>query len=428
MKSRHQWTIAALVVLGFAIRLALAFVLGINKAPESGSDQKEYDTYAWNVAQGRGYRGMSPDVADQDHLTAYRPPIPSLVWAGLYAAFGHRYDVVRIANCLAGAAAVWLTYAIGWRCFKETTGVLAAAAYAVYPTALFFSTDLLSEPLGTMWFLGLLLACLRFAERTMWERAATAGILLGISILTRPNLIFMVPLTGIWALWQFRRERATLVRGLAIPVLAVATMGPWIVRNYVVFHRFIPLSTMGGSGLLQGNNRVVVTDPSLFGYSQWDSKIPECHEALVTAGDEFERDWRAREMAIRWLKANPDKWAFLAYAKTVRAWTPFLQPKTPRLYRLGTLISWGPVLVLFLLGVVPTLVAFLQRGDAGWILHLALLNHIIITLMFWGELRYRHSIEPVCILIAAESSVVISSWIKVRSTASATELAAFEVQ
>src|SRR5262245_9338579 len=111
--SRAVWL---LVAAGFAVRLGLAVAMGLNNPPASGSDGQEYDTYAWNVAQGRGYRGMSPDVADRDHLTAYRVPGTSLAWAGLYAIFGHRYDVIRVAHCAAGAIAVWLGFQIGRQC------------------------------------------------------------------------------------------------------------------------------------------------------------------------------------------------------------------------------------------------------------------------------------------------------------------------
>src|SRR4051794_18541619 len=109
----RPWVVPALIGLGFALRLALAIALGMSTAPEPGSESREYDTYAWNVAQGRGYRGMSPGVADQDHLTAYRLPGTSLAWAGLFATFGHRYDVIRLAHCLAGAASILLVYSIG---------------------------------------------------------------------------------------------------------------------------------------------------------------------------------------------------------------------------------------------------------------------------------------------------------------------------
>src|SRR5271157_145582 len=403
---RTRWILLVLVVLGFALRLGLGIVLGLNAEPEPSSDSREYDTYAWNVAQGRGYRGMSPNVADQDHLTAYRPPGISIVWAGLYRVFGHRYDVVRITNCLAGSATILLVYLIGRRCFNDQVGLLAAAGYAVYPSAIFFSVQLLSEPLGTFWFLWFVVACLRFAEHPTCGGGVWAGALLGISILSRPNPVFMIPLVGVWAIWQFRGQRAAMIKALLIPAAAVAVMIPWWVRNYSVFHSFIPISTMSGSGLLQGNNRIVAEDPRHMGYNIWDTNIPEYADALRSSNDELKRDQMAKGFAIQWLRDNPDRWLPLARAKLVRAWTPFLQPRTPPIYRWGTLASWGPVLILFLIAVIPTLVGFLRSNHPGWIIHLAIVNSLIITLMFWGETRYRHSIEPLCIILASEAFVV----------------------
>lgn len=93
--TRIWWQLVVLVLLGAGLRVGLAIGLGLDKPPAFGSDQYEYDNYAWNVAQGRGYRGISPDVTDLDHLTAYRPPGTSLTWAALYRIFGHRYGVVH---------------------------------------------------------------------------------------------------------------------------------------------------------------------------------------------------------------------------------------------------------------------------------------------------------------------------------------------
>src|SRR4051812_13432072 len=105
---RRRWFLGGIVVLGLALRIGLAAMQGLAEAPEPGSDSQEYDTYAWNVAQGRGYRGMSPDVADQDHLTAYRPPGTSLAWATVYRVVGHRYDAVRLLHCLASSLSIIL--------------------------------------------------------------------------------------------------------------------------------------------------------------------------------------------------------------------------------------------------------------------------------------------------------------------------------
>jgi 4-amino-4-deoxy-L-arabinose transferase-like glycosyltransferase len=410
--TRTRWLLLALFGLGFLLRLGLAIKLGISSPPEPGSDQKEYDTYAWNVAQGRGYRGMSPDVRDQDHLTAFRPPGPSLVWAGLYRVFGRRYDVVRIGHCLVAAGTILLVYGIGRRCFDDTVGLLAAAAFAVWPISLFYSVQLLSEPLGTLWLLWYLLACLQFAARPTWGRAAGAGLLLGLSLLTRANTVTMLPLAVIWAIWQFRGQRQLLAMSLAIPILGIALLVPWTVRNSMVFGKFIPFSTMGGSVLLQGNNRIVVTEPKYYGYSVWDTEIPEYRAAIQAPNDEVKRDQVCRSLAIQWLKDNPDKWWFLIKAKFLRSWTPFLQPHSPRLYRLGTLLSWGPVLVLFALAFFPTLAGFLRQRHPGWLIHLTILHFTLNAEVFFGDSRYRYPIEPLCLILAAKALVAGLAWLR----------------
>jgi len=396
----RYWLLVGLTLLGFAARLAVAFFLGISEPPRQGSDSEEYDTYAWNVVQGRGYRGMSPDVTDQDHLTAYRPPGTSLIWAGLFSVFGHRYDVIRILNCLLGAATIPLVHAIALRCFGTSVAMISAAVYTVWPLALFFSSTLMSEAPGTLFFLGSLLACLVFAEETKWWSAVAGGVLLGLTLLTRPNPIPMIPLTAVWAGWQFRRNPKALKRGLAIPLFTMLTMTPWWVRNAMVFGSFIPISTMGGSVLLQGNNRIVATDPDLYGSEYWDSRIPEYHDALLAPNDEVERDRVAGRFAVEWLMANRDLWPTLVWNKLLRGWTPFLQERSPRLFKLGLALSWGPVLLLFLIGVIPTALHFLRKGHPGWILHMALVSGLAMNIMMFGDQRYRYTIDPICIMIA----------------------------
>ena len=171
--------------------------------------------------------------------------------------------------------------------------------------------------------------------------------------------------------------------------VAATTMSPWIIRNYNHFGRVIPFSTTGGSALLQGNNRLVVTDPKLFGYSVWDTQIPEYREALQSAGNEVERDERAKHFAIKWLTENRDKWSFLLWHKLVRSWTPFLVHNPSATRRLVYLLSWGPVLVLFVTAFVPTFVKMLKNSQPGWLLHLAILHYVINSLIFFANIRYR---------------------------------------
>ena len=168
--------------------------------------------------------GLSPDVADQDHLTAYRAPGTSVVWAGLYALFGHRYDVVRVLHGVVGAAGVLLVFGIGRRCFGSPTGLVAAAIWAAMPTALHSARSSV-EPLGTVWLLAHVWALHGLAERPAGSgRGSRAPSWARPS--SRPNFVLLVPLEAVWALWQFRgRWHASLVR-LPCPSWACLRLRP----------------------------------------------------------------------------------------------------------------------------------------------------------------------------------------------------------
>jgi 4-amino-4-deoxy-L-arabinose transferase-like glycosyltransferase len=402
--------LAGIVLVGLVARVGVAASRGLSEAPEPGTDQSEYDAYAWNLAQGNGYRGPSPDVADQNHLTAYRPPMPSVVMAGVYAVAGHRYDVVRLVHCLLGAASVWMTYRLGRRAYGETVGLLAAAGYALYPMAVLQSGDILSEPLGVLLFLLFLDLALRFGRDGTWSAAIGSGVVLGLALLTRANYVLMIPLLVLWAVVQFRSRPRLLLRAGAMLIVAALVMAPWVARNYQVFGRFIPFSTAGGSALLQGNNRVVVTDPRLYGYSVWDTQLEEYRDALRAAGDEVERDRRAKEFAVQWLKANTDQWGFLLAQKFVRSWTPYLQHNPSAAHRMMYLGTWGPILVLFCVAVVPTLVRALRTRDPAWLLHLAVLHFVLNSLVFFANIRYRAPVDPICLILAAWTVTRLRAW------------------
>ena len=402
----QRWALTLILLGGLTFRLGMAASGGLASGPVLGSDQEEYDTYAWNLAQGRGYRGMSPDVSDPDHLTAYRPPGTSLLWAGLFTVFGHRYDVVRIAHCLLGTMSIWLVSRIGRRELGNAVGLLAAAAYAVFPPAVVQSGELLSEPLGVFLFLLWMDGSLQMATGSGIAGVLVSGLCLGLALLTRSNLAVVLPLYVLWGAWQFRGRRQLARFALSV-VLTALVMSPWIVRNYLVFGRFIPLSTTGGSALLQGNNRLVVSDPQLHGYMIWDTAIPEYRQALQSAGDEVTRDERAKQLALAWLRENPDLWPRLLWNKFVRSWTPVLTHHPSALHRWLHLLTWGPVLLLFAMGFFPTLLRSLQSGRPTWLIHLAIGHYVVNSLVFFAYLRYRAPVDPLCLILAAWTVVAI---------------------
>jgi 4-amino-4-deoxy-L-arabinose transferase-like glycosyltransferase len=323
----------------------------------------------------------------------------------VYVLFGHRYAAVRVFHCLIGTATILLVYWIGQFCFGRLVGLLAAGVYTVWPTSLLYSGALLSEPLGTFWLMGYVAASLSFARRPSGSRALWAGLLLGLSIVTRPNAGLMVPLAGLWAVYQFRRHTRVVVLALAIPALSLLALAPWAFRNYVVFDTFIPLSTGGGDVFLGANNSVIANDPIYYGYWIWPGDIPEYQNALRPLNNEVERDRVARKLAVRWLKENRDKWWYLVHSRVRRGWTPMLFHRSPKLYRVGMLLSWTPILTLMLMSFFPTLLDFLRKGQPGWLLHLVILHVVAGSIVFWGSSRFRYPVEGLCIILACATLV-----------------------
>jgi len=403
----------ALIVVGFAFRVAIAINAGLAAPPLPGSDGSEYDSYAWNLAQGRGFSGISPDVKKPDgqlleHPTAYRAPATSVFLAGLYRCFGHRYSVVRISECVLGALTIPLIYGIGRRCFGNTVALFAAAIYTAWPAALQYSSYLASEPLYTFLFCSFILLALQFAHRPSWPRSITAGVLLGLAMLTRGNAILMVVLTVPWAVWQFRRTKRLIIRGLTISFLALVILVPWTIRNYEIFHAFIPFETGGGDVLLGSYNRVIATDPNYYGYWIYPTTdLPEYRDQITTPNNELIRNHVETKLALQWARSHPDTWWYLAESRFRRSLTPFLQQKDPMVYRVGMLISWGPILLLFAVGFFPTAMYFLRTNNPGWILHLGVFHFLLTALIFWGASRFRFPVEGLCIILASASLIAL---------------------
>jgi 4-amino-4-deoxy-L-arabinose transferase-like glycosyltransferase len=369
----------------------------LNEPPSPGSDQHECQVIAENLVRGAGYRGISWGQP-QEHFTAFRPPVTPVLWALCFAVFGERFDVVRLADVLFGTTSILLLFLIGRRLFNERVGLMAAAALAAWPAAIQLTSGLLTEPLYVMFELLFVWLCLRAGDRPALARFAAAGVCAGLATLTRPNLLLLLPLLPLWSAVVYLRDWRALVRSLAVPAAAAAVIAPWTTRNYLVFHKFIPVSTLSGTNLLVGNNELVLKYPDRLGYIL-DDQIPGFQERAQGL-NEAERDELALQMARTWLKDNRDKWGLLAWIKVERFCTPFLHQPS-RLARWSMLLTWGPVLPLAVPALVATFWGFARTKHVGFIVHTLILSALAGYLLVYSIPRYRYVIEPFFILMAA---------------------------
>ena len=378
----------------------------LNARPVPGSDPYECEIIAENLLRGAGFRGISPGHPEV-HLTAARPPVTPATWALWFAIFGHRFDVVRLADALYGTLSLLLLFLIGRRIFNERVGLMAAAALAAWPQAILLTAGLMTETLFVMLELLFVWLCLRAADRPTLARFAAAGLCAGLATLTRPNLLPLLPLLPFWSALVFRRDGRALAKSLAVPAVAAAIIAPWAYRNFVVFHELIPVSTQSGINFLFGNNGLALKHPDMMGYLI--DKEGTDFEGRARGLNEAERDELAAQLARAWLWENRDQWGLLVWTKLKRFWSPVLH-QPDRLARWAMLLSWGLVLPLALPALVVTSWSFARDRNAGIIVHFIIMSAIAAYLIVYVVPRYRFPIEPFFIVLAT----VTVDWLAIR--------------
>jgi hypothetical protein len=399
--------LVALFILSFALRLgSMAAMTGLGAAPSPGSDEAEYDLCAWNLVQGNGYVGPSPDVVDAEgkslpHPTAYRPPTSVLYYAAVYAVAGHSYLAAQVVNSAVAGLTVLLVFSISRHLFGRRTAWVAAILYACYPIALYYNLTLQSESLAAFLICLFVWLCLPFRDARGGWWAVGAGLGFGLLLLCKPGYLFLLPLLPFWAVAVCRGDRRLWFRAALIPIVAGLVIVPWAVRNYLELGKFIPFGTGGGSLLLQANNRIVVDDARYHGYAVWDISLPEYAPALREPNDEIERDAVAKKFAVDWLKKNPDKWFYLARGKCWRLWAPWYFGSGNRTVALGVCIYYGLILAGFLCAVIPVTARFIRERNPALMMTALILATVAMAVVFHGQHRYRFPIDSLCTVFAA---------------------------
>ncbi|MGH7297558.1 MAG: glycosyltransferase family 39 protein, partial [Polyangiaceae bacterium] len=336
-------------------------------------------------------------------LTSRRPPGYPFFLAVLYRLFGVRPEIVPFAQALLGALAALVVYALGLRLAgSRRVGLVAAAVYAIYPHYVYYAREVLSETLffALFWSALALLAGARRSAAVSLRELIGAGLLLGLAALVRPVVLLFLPVVPLWALLVYRpRIRVACGAAAVVLVAACAVIAPWTVRNWRVHGQFVPITTMGGTTLLGGNNEVVADDPELYG--QWivpEHRLPGV-AARIAGRSEVEADRIERDMAIDFLRENLRRVPELAAKKIARFLNPL--PHVGRAERLLMALTYGPVLLLGLLGLVLS-ARRAWSGEPVVVAHLTVVFFLGVAAVFWGSSRFRLTIEVLLIILAVE--------------------------
>lgn len=241
------WLVVVLAAASFAVQL-----LTLRPAVVIG----EPYFIATYILQGMGYVYPYPgDILPT--TTAYIPPL--YVWLLVaILKFGGTLVTIQIVNLVLLQLGNYVVY----RIFRPIIG--AGASYLGYFALSFYVPLWLLagaiEPnaLNHLLLASTVLLCLRIKRtpdvKSYW---ALLGLLIGAQILTRPDMLVGLPFLAFWLWFSLRglAERKLMIRrsvlGIAMVALAV---GPWTLRNYLVFDTFVLVSANSGYNLFVGNN------------------------------------------------------------------------------------------------------------------------------------------------------------------------------
>jgi len=350
------------------------------------------------------------DAITPTPASADRSDIPAAYWLQALAATALLAAVYGIAALLAGPVA----------------GLLAAGLIAVYPPLIYTTGELMSEPLGALLLALATLATLWGLRGGLRWPLPAAGALYGLTVLTRTDLLFMLPIAALFvALVGWRRGglRAGLLGGVALAVAGGLTILPWTLYASSRANELVPVTTGGGSALFVGTYlpgggttvglKYALADELRARYPLYrDRKVYKIPASLALDHIARRHPGMRREAAlqrearinlVRYGLGQPVAFARMVLAKVRRLWL-FYYRGGGRHYILGGLRAFHVGLVL--LAGLGLLAGLVRRRDPGLLLlALTVLYGTLLHGIFVSQARYNLPLLP--ILVAGGAAGIV---------------------
>ena len=233
-----RWAVAGASMLALLIGLAFVFVRAPHPWGWEGIDQ--YRELAWSIARGEPYPSLERSWGYPLFLSFF------------YATFGDRQWIPLVVQVACNAALPYLTYILARRHLDARIAAVAAVLVGVLSFNTIYASTQAADALCTVAFVASIAAFDRGCGFGLRRWFIASGLLAGIALMLRPNLLLFPPFLALAAMVVRRRE-VTASRLAIYLVAAVLVWAPWPIRNYQLTGRFIPATTHGGIQLWYGS-------------------------------------------------------------------------------------------------------------------------------------------------------------------------------
>ena len=415
------------LVVTVAIGALLRAVAALDHPSRVSADQRSYALLALHLSENARYGGTG--VAGALHWPPGAPALFAL--ANLFdpARISLRHPDVPaayVAQVVVGTATIVVVAAIADAIAGRLAALLAALLVALYPPLILSAGELLSEPLGA-----LLLACAVWAVAAgVRERREglliAGGVLLGLTILTRADLL-LAPLAAagvVVALSRAEGRRAAARRGGIVLAAAALTLAPWTLLASLHERTFVPVTTGGGSNLFVGT--YLPGHGTLFGLKHAlgpatraarpvlahvrISHIPEQDIISYVARGHYGRRedaflrGRGLHDLVHYATQRPAAYAGMLVAKVGRLWLNYTR---------GATLHGSPAplraahILLMVLALAGLALGIRRRRDAALVLVAALLGLVtVVNALLVSEARHLLPLLPLLFAAGAAGAVL----------------------
>jgi len=406
-----------ITIAAFLIRYGL-FYLRVADLPRPVTGTYQFGAETGRLARALAIgEGFSSPLNAETGPSAWMTPLFPLLLAGVFKLYGvfswASFLVITTLDCVFSALTAWPVWAIARRAFGGSSGVAAAWIWAVLPSAVFFPVAWVWDTSLTALAFALIVLATMYVQQTERTGAwAGYGALWGVGAMVNASVVSTLPFLLGWAAHELRARSARWMRPALLGLVAFGVViSPWFIRNYVVFHRLILFRSNFGLELWLGNNP---RNPGIWSWWLHPNDDDAERQTFSQLGEMAYMELRQRQ-ALGWIRAHPGEFAHDTLHRFIDNWTGFDEPIHDLLSR-----QWGSVsiflvdLIFPLLALPGALLAYRRRNPYAFPFAAAVMFFPLVYYVTHTSLRYRHPIDPLLCVLAANSVVAASSWLGAR--------------
>lgn len=348
-----------------------------------------------------------------------------------YHVYGTNWEALVIVQMILGSANAVLVFLIGEKAFGRLTGVVAAVLLILYHNMTII--DLTLEPESILIFLNtlaiLFLMKARESGRSRYNNFLwlAAGLLLGLSVITKPNALVVLAGALIW-LWIMEKDVKFKLKSTGLLLIgSVILIAPVTARNYLKFNDFILATADGGKVFFHGNgpgaNGMGRADLPFQGFIEESQADPDAAHAMFrqTARAITNQPLKPSECSKFWfdrtlnfITSDPVRWLNLEIKKFYLFWNKYEVHDIDSNYKTYVTLSKLPLINFGMISVLGILGMFFSvkywRGN--FLLYWMVVAYLVTTLVFFASSRYRIPAAPFLAIFAAYAIVCLAALVK----------------